>query len=135
MSMAVGGGLAMLGLTHSVENVLRMTADPNSSKSEEGANSAMQLISTSDATGWGYADTGKSLLAGSELSEMKMANMIEEMEAFDPEMAAEMKTQLDSQMKASAAINELVASFLGATAWTMEANDEGFVAHAVLMRP
>jgi len=66
---------------------------------------------------------------------MQMANMIQEMETFDPEMAAEMKQQVDLQMKASKAINELVASFLGATAWTMEANDEGFVAHAVLMRP
>jgi hypothetical protein len=46
-----------------------------------------------------------------------------------------MKQQFDLQLKTSKAINELVASFLGATAWTMEANDVGFVAHAVLMRP
>ena len=95
----------------------------------------MTLISTDNATGWGFADMGESILAGSELSELQMANMIEEMEAFDPEMAAEMKEQFDSQMKSTKAMNELVASFLGATAWTMEAGDQGFVAHAVLMRP
>lgn len=135
MSMAVGGGWAMLGMTQSVENALRLAADPDSSTSQGAANSAMQVISTSDATGWGYADMGESLLAGSELSEIQMSNMIKEMEAFDPEMAAEMKADFDSQMKTTKAINELLASFLGATAWTMEANDEGFVAHAVLMRP
>jgi hypothetical protein len=78
---------------------------------------------------------GQSILASSELSEMQMANMIEEMESFDPEMAAEMKEEFQSQMKASKMFTELMASFLGSTAWTMEANDEGFVAHAVLMRP
>lgn len=135
ISVAVGGGWVMLGMTHSVENALRLSANPNSNKPTSTKNSAMEMISTSDATGWGYADLGKSMLASAELSEMQMANMIQEMETFDPEMAAEMKQQVDLQMKASKAINELVASFLGATAWTMEANDEGFVAHAVLMRP
>ena len=135
MSVAVGGGWAMLGMTHSVENALRLAADPNSNKSTSTQNTAMEIISTNDATGWGYADIGKSLLASAELSEMQMVNMIQEMETFDPEMAAEMKQQFDIQMKTSKAINELVASFLGATAWTIEANDDGFVAHAVLMRP
>ncbi|MBT4583999.1 MAG: hypothetical protein HOC93_02840 [Phycisphaerae bacterium] len=135
MSMAVGGGWTMLGMTHSVENALRLASDSDTAKDSENTNTAMNLISTDNATGWGFADMGESILAGSELAELQMANMIEEMEAFDPEMAAEMREQFDSQMKSTKAMNELVASFLGATAWTMEAGDQGFVAHAVLMRP
>ena len=135
MSMAVGGGWAMLGMTHSVENALRVEADPNSNKSGDTGNAAVSMISMNDATCWGYGDVSQNLHAGTEISELQMSNMIEEMESFDPEMAAEMKAQFDSEMKASKTMNELIASLLGSSAWTMEANDEGFVSHAVLMRP
>ena len=134
-SVAVGGGWAMLGMTHSVEDALRIAANPESNKTGNVTNAAVSMISTTDATGWGYANMGESILAGAELSEMQMANMIEEMQSFDPEMAAEMEEQLETQLSASKAINELLASFLGSTAWTMKANDEGFIAHSVLMRP
>ncbi|HIB00903.1 MAG TPA: hypothetical protein EYO31_03190 [Phycisphaerales bacterium] len=134
-SLAVGGGWAMLGMTNSVENALRLAAQPDNANKSANGNAASHLISTKGATGWGYADMGQSILASSELSEMQMANMIEEMESFDPEMAAEMKEEFQSQMEASKMFTEFMASFLGSTAWTMEANDEGFVAHAVLMRP
>ncbi|HIO52475.1 MAG TPA: hypothetical protein EYN32_02405 [Phycisphaerales bacterium] len=134
-SLAVGGGWAMLGMTNSVENALRLAAQPDNANKSANGNAASHLISTKGATAWGYADMGQSILASSELSEMQMKNMIEEMESFDPEMAAEMNEEFQSQMKTSKMITELMASFLGSTAWTMEANDEGFVAHAVLMRP
>ena len=134
-SLAVGGGWAMLGMTNSVENALRLAAQPGNADKNANGNTASRFITTKGATGWGYADMGQSILASLELSEMQMANMIEEMESFDPEMAAEMKEEFQSQMEASKMFTEFMASFLGSTAWTMEANDEGFVAHAVLMRP
>lgn len=134
-SLAVGGGWAMLGMTNSVENALRLAADPDAGADSDPTNSASRFITKTDATGWGYADMGESILASSQLSEIQMSNMIVEMESFDPEMAAEMKEQFESQMEASKSINQLLASLLGPTAWTMEANEEGFLAHAVLMRP
>ena len=66
---------------------------------------------------------------------MQFAKMIEEMESFDPEMAAEMKEEFNSQISTSKALSELVASFLGSSAWTILANEEGFTAHALLMYP
>lgn len=134
-SIAVGGGWAILGMTNSVENALRLAAQPDKPNKSSNGNAASGLISTNDATAWGYADMGKSFRSSWELSEMQMDNMIEEMESFDPEMAAEMKEEFQSQMKASKMFTELMDSFLGSSEWTMEANDEGFVAHAVLMRP
>ncbi|MDP7009440.1 MAG: hypothetical protein QGI78_07710 [Phycisphaerales bacterium] len=135
MSLAVGGGWAMLGMTHSVEHALRIAADPAAGSTTEVGNDALHHISTEKATGWGFGNMGESLLAGSEVSEQQMDTMLREMETFDPEMAAEMRTEFDKQMKTQRAINELLASFLGSAAWTMEAHDEGFVANAVLMRP
>ena len=135
LSLAVGGGWAMLGMTNSVENALRLAAQPDNANKSTNGNAATHLISVKGATGWGYADMGQSLVANSELSEMQMESMIEEMESFDPEMAAEMREEFQSQLKTSKMFSELMASFLGSTAWTMEANEKGFMAHAVLMRP
>ena len=125
----------MLGMTNSVENALRLAAQPDNANKSTNGNAATHLISVKGATGWGYADMGQSLVANSELSEMQMESMIEEMESFDPEMAAEMREEFQSQLKTSKMFSELMASFLGSTAWTMEANEKGFMAHAVLMRP
>ena len=61
--------------------------------------------------------------------------MIEEMESFDPEMAAEMQEEFDTQIETTKTLNELLASFLGSSAWTLQANEDGFTAHAVLMYP
>ncbi|MBC8522320.1 hypothetical protein H8D29_00160 [PVC group bacterium] len=66
---------------------------------------------------------------------MTLDKMIEEMETFDPEMAEEMREEFAAQREVSNSINEVLAMLLGPTAWTMQANDQGFVAHAVLMRP
>ena len=134
-SLAVGGGWAMLGMSNSVENALRLSADPGAHKNSAPENTALSFMTKKNATGWGYADMGESILASTELSQIQMANMIAEMETFDPEMAAEMKEQFESQMDSSKTMNELLASLLGPSAWTMEANDEGFLADAVLMRP
>jgi hypothetical protein len=134
-SLAVGGGWAMLGMTNSVENALRLTAEPGNAKNNSSGNTASELISTKGATGWGYADMGESILASSELQEMQMLDMIKEMESFDPEMAAEMKEEFDKQSKASKMMSELMASFLGYSKWTLEANGGGFIGHAMLMRP
>lgn len=135
LSLAVGGNWVMFGLSHSVEEALRCVANPQSAKETEIISSATSYISKDGATGWGYADLGESLLAGSELSNMTLDKMIEEMETFDPEMAEEMREEFAAQREVSNSINEVLAMLLGPTAWTMQANDQGFVAHAVLMRP
>jgi len=135
LSMAVGGGWAMLGMSHSVEDALRLIANPDSHGDYAMDNIAAEQISKINSTGWGYADFGDSLVAGTELSEMQFTKMIQEMESFDPEMAAEMKEAFDSQIKTTKTLNELMASFLGSSAWTILANEEGFIAHSVLMYP
>ena len=134
-SLAVGGGWAMLGMTNSVENALRLSANPDAHENSAPKNTALSFITKNNATGWGYVDMGESILASAELSQIQMANMIAEMETFDPEMAAEMKEQFGSQMDSSNTINELLSSLLGPSAWTIEAHDEGFLAEAVLVRP
>ncbi|MDP6693888.1 MAG: hypothetical protein QF444_06125, partial [Phycisphaerales bacterium] len=123
------------GFSHSVEEALRCVANPQSAKETAIINSATSYISKDGATGWGYADLGESLLAGSELSNMTLDKMIEEMETFDPEMAEEMREEFAAQREVSNSFNEVLAMLLGPTAWTMKANDQGFVARAVLMRP
>lgn len=135
LSMAVGGGWTMFGMSHSVEHALRLIANPDSHGDGAMPNSAAEQISKTSSTGWGYADVGDSLVAGAELSEIQFAKMIEEMESFDPEMAAEMQEEFDTQIETTKTLNELLASFLGSSAWTLQANEDGFTAHAVLMYP
>jgi hypothetical protein len=135
LSLAVGGGWAMLGMTNSVENALRLSANPDAHENSAPKNTALSFMTKKNATGWGYVDMGESIQASAELSQIQMTNMIAEMETFDPEMAAEMKEQFESQMDSSKTMNELLASLLGPSAWRMEAHDEGFLADAVLMRP
>ncbi len=134
-SFTVAGGYVFLGSTRPVEQALRSIANPDKSTFASKDNDALQYISRSDATGWGYADTAKSMEIQSQVMEEVSHEMFADMEAFDPEMAAEMRMEFEDSQKQQAAILKIFSSLLGQTSWNLHTDSNGFTAHAVMLTP
>jgi hypothetical protein len=135
MSLAVGGGYAFLGSTNLVENALRSVANPKDAKAARSENGATSRLSQKDVSSWGYLDIRKSIEIQTAMSEKMAEGMFEEMEAFDPEMAAEMKSEFEQQSAMQKKIVDTITSLLGPMAWDLTADDTGLTAHAVMLKP
>jgi hypothetical protein len=135
MSIAVGGGYAFLGSTNLVENALRSVANPKDAKAARTEYGATSHLSQKDVSSWGYLDIRKSIEIQTAMSNKMAESMFEEMEAFDPEMAAEMKSEFEQQSAMQNKIVETITSLLGPMAWDLTADDTGLTAHAVMLTP
>ena len=134
-SLTVAGGYVFIGSTRPVEQALRSIANPEKSYLANIDNNALQYISRADASGWGYADTAKSMEIQSQVSGDISGNMFADMEAFDPEMAAEMRKEFEDSQKQQAAIMKIFSGLFGETSWNLNTDNNGFTAHAVMLMP
>jgi hypothetical protein len=135
LSISVGGGYALFGSPNTVESALRIIANPSSSKVKHATNAATSLLSHHDVSAWGYGDMKKSIDIQSALSAAMTEDMFEEMEAFDPVMAAEMREEFETNSEMQEIAMDFLASMLGPMSWTMEADDNGITAHVVMLKP
>jgi len=135
ISLSVGGGYVFMGTTRPVEQALRAIANPGESKGNREKNVALSLLSMTDATGWGYADTAKSIEFQQQLMRGISEDMFADMEDFDPEMAAEMRNEFKDNRKQQEAIMQIFSGFFGPTSWSLNTDENGFNAHAVMLQP
>ena len=135
ISIAVGGGYVFLGTTNTIQNALRAIANPNEYKSNYAKNPAIEYIETSNVSTWGYTNMKLSLDIQNEISAKVEENMFEEMEAFDPEMAAEMRKEFEQQSGIYDKTLESISSMMGNMAWTLTTEDDGFTANLIMLKP
>jgi hypothetical protein len=135
MSLAVGGGYAFIGTTHTVESALRSIANPKTSKNNLDSNAALSMLSNEDVSSWGFSDLKKSIEFQTAMSEAMTKDMFDEMEAFDPEMAAEMRAEFDKNSELQTKISDAIGSLIGPMAWNMTVDDTGLTAHAIMLKP
>jgi hypothetical protein len=135
LSISVGGGYALFGSPNTVENALRIIANPSSTSVKRTTNAATSLLSHTDVSAWGYGDMKKSIEIQAAVSASMSENMLEEMEAFDPIMAAEMREEFEASNEMQAMILDFIASMLGPMSWTMGVDDTGVTAHVVMLKP
>ncbi|MGY8753842.1 MAG: hypothetical protein ACKVIO_08095, partial [Phycisphaerales bacterium] len=60
--------------------------------------------------------------------------MLNEIEAFDPEMAAEMRAESESNLETQNAILDAMVKTFGSMAWNINADDTGFMSSVILMK-
>ena len=61
--------------------------------------------------------------------------MFEEMEAFDPAMAAEMREEFAQSAKLQNQITEMLASMIGPMSYIMTTDESGITSHAIMFQP
>jgi hypothetical protein len=133
-SVAVGGGYVFAGTSNSVENALRTIANPKESKSTHGANSSIQLLEQDDVCGWGYGDPVKSMQIQNELSKSMSDSMFTQMEEFDPEMAEEMRAEMNQGVEMQDSLIKVMSAVLGPVSWTMSSEETGFTVEVVMLK-
>ena len=134
-SFTVAGGNVFIGSTRPVEQALRSIANPEKSTLATNDNDALQFISRRNATGWGYSDIARSMEIQSQVMEEVSHDMFADMEAFDPEMAAELRKEFEDGQMQQAAILKIFSRFFGQTSWNLQTDSNGFTAHAVMLTP
>jgi hypothetical protein len=133
ISIAVGGGYAFFGSTHTVEHALRSISNPKENKGVQVSNPAATLLSNYDVSAWGYSDLKKSIEIQTAMRNDISENMLEEMEAYDPEMGAEMRAEFEQSSFIQTVISDMITSLLGPMAWNMSVDDSGFIAHGIML--
>ncbi|HIA72052.1 MAG TPA: hypothetical protein EYO01_05070 [Phycisphaerales bacterium] len=137
-SIAVGGGYMFAGNQHTVENALRAIANPKDASSEHGLNAAASMLNHEVVSGWGYGNMSDSIKAqAAAMKEMQGMNeqMLLQVEEFDPEMAAEMRADAEQDQALQSALMNSMANFFGPMAWSMNADDTGFTAEFLMLKP
>jgi len=132
-SFTVAGGYVFIGSTRPVQQALRSIANPSNSTYANNDNEALQYISRTGATGWGYADPAKSMEIQSQVMGEVSDDMFADMEAFDPEMAAEMRKEFEDSQRQQAVLMKMFSGLLGQTSWILKTDSNGFTAHAVML--
>jgi len=77
----------------------------------------------------------KSIELQAVISKEMSESMLDDMEAFDPEMAAEMRSEFEKNSELQSKITDAIASLLGPMGWNMTANDKGLTVHVVMLKP
>ncbi|HIB49678.1 MAG TPA: hypothetical protein EYO40_00040 [Phycisphaerales bacterium] len=135
ISIAVGGGYALIGTTNTIEAALRTIANPTNRKRTHATNAATSYIQHDEVSSWGYGDLRTSIEIQTEMSNVMREEMFEEMEAFDPVMALEMRNEFEENFKIQTAITNALLSMLGPMAWNLTADDTGLNGHAIMLKP
>jgi hypothetical protein len=60
-------------------------------------------------------------------------DMFADMEAFDPEMAAEMRKEFEDSQRQQAVLMKMFSGLFGQTSWILKTDSNGFTAHAVML--
>ena len=58
--------------------------------------------------------------------------MFDDMEIFDPEMAAEFRKEYEESKKSSEQLFKVMKSFMNSMSWQLDIDEEGFVSKAYM---
>ena len=71
----------------------------------------------------------------SQISDGLSEDMFADMEAFDPDMASEMRKEFEENQILQAKMMSIFSALFGPTSWSMTTDENGFNAHAVMLQP
>ncbi len=134
ISISVAGGYAFFGLSTTVEEALRTVANPKENTSKHRIFASTSYLENDDVSSWGYVDIAKSIKIQTALSESMADEMFEEMESFDPEMAAELRNEFIQQSVMQTMITNTITALFGPMSWNVTTDESGLSAHAVLLK-
>ncbi len=136
ISLGIGGGFLFLGTSVGVEQALRTTGQKHLAglADDEEYQRAISALADGLQVGWGYSDYLTSLEVTRQVARKTMKESIEQMEEFDPEMAAEMKEELEEAGNVLDKLDvKLLKRFLGPSSWSVRSTDRGFVMTTLLL--
>jgi hypothetical protein len=140
MSVGISGSLAFMGPTSAVEQAMRSVGDAGSAGLVEEAafQRAIGVLQHDEVIAWGYADAVDSMEAQAEIVSLQMEQLIAELEAEDPEMAAEFEDMdMAGMMMGMEFLKEidydLLREYLGPAAWEAVSTEDGFVVKSYML--
>ena len=130
VSLGLGGGQLFLGSSSGVEQALRTVGQRElaSLGGDDEYRRAVGALGNGALVGWGYSDVIDSMEAEIHNQRLQVESMVRQMEEFDPEMAAEMKAEMQQQLNIFDHVDpELLRRYIGPSAWMVRSTDDGFV--------
>jgi len=132
MTMASAGGYLYIGNTTMVQQALRALANPNEEYGDSPSNNEVLNVISKDVSGWGYGEVIKSMEIQRKIDDQMNAAMFDDMEIFDPEMAAEFRKEYEESQKSSQQLFNVMKSFMNSMSWQLDIDEEGFVSKAYM---
>jgi len=140
MSVGIGGSLAFLGPTSAVEQAMRAVGDtePASLADESAFRRAVAVLQSDEVIAWGYGDLVDTMEAQAEIMSLQMEQLMAELEAEDPEMAAELEDMDMTGMAMGMELLEevdydLLREYIGPSAWEAVATEDGFLIRSYVL--
>ncbi|MCZ6835726.1 MAG: hypothetical protein O7G85_08130 [Planctomycetota bacterium] len=136
-ALGLGGGRLFLGSTSGVEQALRTVGQEEQASLGDEAEfkRGVAALNNQPLIGWGYADIVDALEVQAHVGRIQMEQTIAQMEEFDPEMAAEMKAELQEQTSFYDKIDpELLRRYIGPSVWQMMSTEKGFVFRQYILK-
>jgi len=127
MTMASAGGYLYIGNTSMVQQALRSVANPKEEYGDSASNNAVLNVVSKDRSGWGYGQVVKSMEIQMKLDNQMSEAMFDDMEIFDPEMAAEFRKEYEETQKSSKQIFNVMKNFMNSMSWQLDIEEDGFV--------
>ena len=127
MTMASAGGYLYIGNTSMVQQALRSVANPKEEYGDLASNNAVLNAVSKDLSGWGYGQVVKSMEIQMKLDNQMSEAMFDDMEIFDPEMAAEFRKEYEEAQKSSKQFFNVMKNFMNSMSWQLDIEEDGFV--------
>ena len=127
MTMASAGGYLYIGNTSMVQQALRSVANPNEEYGDSASDNAVLNAVSKDISGWGYGQVVKAMEIQMKLDNQMSEAMFDDMEIFDPEMAAEFRKEYEETQKSSKQFFNVMKSFMNSMSWQLDIEEDGFV--------
>ena len=135
MSCAVAGGYLIAGSTSHIEHAIRKISDSAPASAPDLDATGIRRISSADANGWGYGDIAKSTEIKMMWAEKELEDVLADLEAFDPEMAAEFREDFeDEQSTFWDSGYSIMENLFGPMAWSVNVDEQGFSSEAVFLK-
>ena len=128
MTMASAGGYLYIGNTSMVQQALRSVANPNEEYADSISNNETLNVISKDLSGWGYGEVIKSMEIQNKIDSQMNEAMFEDMEIFDPEMAAEFRKEYEESKTSSQKLFNAMKTFMNSMSWQLDVDENGFIA-------
>ncbi|MAT80773.1 MAG: hypothetical protein CMJ29_03895 [Phycisphaerae bacterium] len=135
MAVAVGGGDIFMGSLPAVEQSLRSVGKRSSEDSEISKKfaSVEQYFSSEPVVYWQVGDLGTKMAAEAEVNSMMWSSELDELQAEDPELAAELAEMMGEDDDAS--FIESVTKWFGVTGLEIMSVEDGFKGQGWVLSP
>jgi hypothetical protein len=140
MSVGISGSLAFMGPTSAVEQAIRAAGDTEQSglAGEAAFQRAVAVLPSDEVVAWGYGDFVNSMEAESQIMNLQMEQLKAELEAEDPEMAAELEdmnmTGMTAGMEYLQQLDfDLLREYLGPCVWEAVSTEDGFIIRSYML--